>query len=73
MPFIYKHVLVLGGTSGIGEALAKRFVSEGSKVIVVGRRKENLDAFVKDQGSDKADAIQFDLSKSDELPGFVEK
>ena len=36
-------VLVTGATSGIGLALAERFMSAGSKVIVCGRRKEKLD------------------------------
>ncbi|KAI9826685.1 MAG: hypothetical protein M1819_007319 [Sarea resinae] len=72
MPFQYKKVLVIGATSGIGEALANRFVKEGSSVIVVGRRKENLDAFVKDHGRDKAEARQFDLNHLDRIPQFAQ-
>jgi len=71
MPFQYKKVLVIGGTSGIGEALAERFIEEGSSVIVVGRRKENLDAFVKKHGQDKASAVQFDITHMDKIEGFV--
>jgi uncharacterized oxidoreductase len=36
-------ILLTGGGSGIGLALAKRFVRAGSKVIVCGRRKEQLE------------------------------
>lgn len=36
-------ILILGGTSGIGEAFAKRFHSLGKKVIVTGRREDRLD------------------------------
>ena len=71
MPFDYKRVLVVGGTSGIGAALADRLVHEGSKVIVVGRRQENLDRFIKEHGEDKAAALPFDISKTDEIPGFA--
>jgi uncharacterized oxidoreductase len=36
-------ILVTGGASGIGLALAKRFAQAGSQVIVCGRRQEQLD------------------------------
>jgi len=35
-------VLITGGASGIGLALARRFIQDGSTVIVCGRRKEKL-------------------------------
>lgn len=37
-------ILLLGGTSGIGEAFARRWVSMGKKVILTGRRQDRLDA-----------------------------
>ena len=36
-------VLITGGASGIGFALARRFVKAGSKVIACGRRREQLE------------------------------
>ncbi|PSK60734.1 Zinc-type alcohol dehydrogenase-like protein [Elsinoe australis] len=72
MPFQYKKVLVIGATSGIGEALASKFVSEGSKVVVVGRRKENLDKFVQSHGSDKATSLQFDITDLSGIPKFAD-
>ncbi|MCJ1397215.1 hypothetical protein MMC11_000407 [Xylographa trunciseda] len=71
MSFQYKRVLVIGGTSGIGEALASRFVEEGSKVIVVGRRKEKLEEFVHKHGKDKSTAVPFDITELDKIPNFV--
>ena len=73
MPFQYKRVLVIGGTSGIGEALATRFVKEGSKVIVVGRRKDKLEEFVHKHGKDNSTAVPFDITEMDKIPNFVTK
>ena len=36
-----KRVLITGGTSGMGEAFAKKFAEEGAEVIIVGRNKKN--------------------------------
>ncbi len=36
-------ILITGGASGIGFALAKRYAHAGSQVIVCGRRQEQLD------------------------------
>lgn len=41
-----KTALVTGGTSGIGLAVAHRFVEQGAHVVVTGRRQEALDAAV---------------------------
>ena len=73
MPFQYKRVLVIGATSGIGKALASRIVQEGSSVIVVGRRKEKLEAFVHEHGKDKSTAVPFDTTELDKIPNFVTK
>ena len=37
-------VLVTGATSGFGDAIARRFLANGHKVIAAGRREERLDA-----------------------------
>lgn len=73
MPFPYKRVLVIGATSGIGEALASRLIQEGAEVIVVGRRKEKLEEFVHKHGKDKATAVPFDITELDKIPNFATK
>ena len=41
--------VITGGTSGIGLAVAQRFVVEGAYVFITGRRKDALDAAVASQ------------------------
>lgn len=39
-----RRVLITGGGTGVGADLARGFAAEGAEVVVVGRRKEPLDA-----------------------------
>ncbi|KAJ5892107.1 uncharacterized protein N7473_008335 [Penicillium subrubescens] len=71
MPFAYKKVLIIGATSGIGEALAAKLVENETQVIISGRRKDNLDAFVQRHGSDKVKSKVFDIMKLDQIPQFA--
>jgi NADP-dependent 3-hydroxy acid dehydrogenase YdfG len=73
MPFPYKTVLVIGATSGIGLALAEKMIGVGAHVIAVGRRQENLDAFVQKYGGDRASAVKFDIADLPGIPSFVER
>jgi dehydrogenase/reductase SDR family protein 7B len=38
-----KVVIITGGSSGIGRALAREFGIQGSKILITGRTKEPLD------------------------------
>ena len=37
-------ILITGGASGIGLGLTERFINEGNKVIICGRREDVLQA-----------------------------
>jgi uncharacterized oxidoreductase len=40
----FKTILILGATSGLGEAFARHFHAQGKKAIAAGRRVERLQA-----------------------------
>ena len=45
-----KAVIVTGSTTGIGEAIARRAVAEGARVLIHGRDEERAQALVKELG-----------------------
>src|ERR1700745_2844641 len=61
-----KVALITGGNSGIGLATAKRFVNEGAYVFITGRRKQELNAAVKEIGKNVT-AVQGDVSNLADL------
>jgi len=61
-----KIALVTGGTSGIGLATAKQFVTEGAYVFITGRREPELATAVKEIGT-SVTGIQGDVSKLGDL------
>ncbi|XP_063393483.1 3-oxoacyl-[acyl-carrier-protein] reductase FabG-like [Cydia fagiglandana] len=76
MAFRDKVVLVTGGSSGIGKAIAIHFSKEKAKVVIIGRTKATIDA-VKDictanSGND-AMGIQGDVSKDADVEMIVNK
>jgi len=70
-----KVVIVTGGTSGIGKALAFEFGKHGSRIVITGRRQEALDETKAEL--DKANiqnlAIQSDVSKKSDCEAVVKK
>jgi short chain dehydrogenase len=58
-----KVALITGGTSGIGLATAKQFVTHGAYVFITGRRDPELAAAVKEIGRDVT-GVQGDVSTS---------
>ena len=73
MSFPYKHVLIVGATSGIGAALADKFVEHGSKVTATGRRIDRLEAFVAKHGAEKTSFAHFDITDTPSIDDFVKR
>jgi len=61
-----KVAVITGGSSGIGLATARRFVSEGAYVYITGRRQSELDAAVRQIGKNVT-AVQGDVSRLADL------
>lgn len=59
------HVVITGGSSGIGKETAKHFINKGAKVIITGRDEKKLKKVAYDLG---AIPFQFDQSDLKSIP-----
>jgi NAD(P)-dependent dehydrogenase (short-subunit alcohol dehydrogenase family) len=64
--------IITGGASGIGFAIARKFVQNDIRVILIGRDKSRLKLACETLGS-LSDFVGCDLSELEELPGVVKK
>jgi short-subunit dehydrogenase len=73
--FDNKVVIVTGASSGIGEATAREFAANGSKVILAARSEEKLVEIVKEirEKGGEASYIKTDVSKEEDCRNLVEK
>ncbi|TBW50335.1 SDR family NAD(P)-dependent oxidoreductase [Marinobacter halodurans] len=65
-------VLITGASSGFGLATAKRFLSEGIRVIAIARRMERLNE-LKEEHGDQVLVGTVDVRNKDEVEGFLSK
>lgn len=56
-----RKILITGGNSGIGLAIAKKCISEGAEVLIIGRNEEKLLEISKELGKN-CKYLQFDVS-----------
>ncbi len=70
-----KVVIITGGSSGIGKALATEFGSKGSKILITGRKLEALNSTVNELKGKGIDIIGFqsDVSKAEDNEAMAAK
>ena len=68
-----KVAAITGASSGIGEATAIALSEAGAKVSLGARRADRLDALVEQIGSDRALAIETDISDEEQARAFVQR
>src|SRR4051812_2613171 len=64
-------ILITGGGSGIGEALAHRFHDAGNTVIVAGRRRDALERAI--AGRENMHAIELDVESAGGITDFTQR
>jgi short-subunit dehydrogenase len=70
-----KVVIITGGSSGIGKALAEKFGSEGSKIFITGRNNDELERTVSELRAKAIDiyGFQADVSVEDDNKRMAEE
>jgi len=66
-----KVALITGGGGGIGAAISERFVKEGAKICITGRRQKLLDAMAKKLPAGSVKVFTGDVSKEEDVKGMV--
>ncbi|GAA5220684.1 SDR family oxidoreductase [Membranihabitans marinus] len=69
MKVVQNKILITGGNKGIGLALAKKFISLGNEVIIVGRNEEDLKAVKAD--FPKIHIFACDLSRQEDIDNLL--
>lgn len=67
-----KKILITGGNSGIGLAIARKCISEGAKILIIGRNEETLEKTANDLG-EKCKYLQFDMTDIPAIDKMMER
>lgn len=67
-----KVALITGGGTGIGAAIAKRFVAEGAKVCITGRRQKMLDQVAMNLPAGSVFSFAGDVTKLEDAQKMVD-
>ncbi len=69
-----QHVLITGGSRGIGRAIAEGFAARGAKVLICSRSQESIDAAVSEMSEQGMDVsgLSCDVSDPEQIKSTVE-
>lgn len=67
-----KVVLIMGASSGIGEATTKKLAKEGAKIVIAARREDRLKSLVESLPNNEISYMVADVSKSEEVQAVVD-
>lgn len=67
-----RKILITGGNSGIGLAIAKKCIAEGAEVLIIGRNEQKLMETAKELG-EKCKYLKFDVSCIDAIDEIMKK
>ena len=73
----FRHALVIGASSGIGEAVARRLAAGGARVALVARRGDRLDEIADSingaAGEQRAFAFAHDVRETSAVPELLQR
>jgi len=73
MPRLHgKTAIITGATSGMGRRTAERFVAEGARIVVCGRRASLGRALEASFGADRCHFIEADVTREADVKGLID-
>ncbi|TCP21490.1 NADP-dependent 3-hydroxy acid dehydrogenase YdfG [Scopulibacillus darangshiensis] len=66
-----KVVIIMGASSGIGEATAKKLAQEGAKLVIAARREDRLKALVESLPNAEISYVVADVTNNEEVQAVV--
>ena len=67
------HIIVTGGGSGIGKAIAARLLRGGARVVIAGRHMDRLREAERELASDSLYCMEWDVSRAGEAEEHFER
>ena len=67
-----KVAIITGGGGGIGAAISERFVKEGAKILISGRRQALLESMADKLPGGSVEIFTGDVSKEEDVKGMVD-
>lgn len=67
-----KVVVIMGASSGIGEATTRKLAEEGAKLVIAARREERLEAIANALPSADISIAVADVTKKEEVQAVID-